>query len=213
MTMGMPTNQIASIAFCLYALFIETAYSVEMPLDRSRSAKTWVDRRDQGLLKQTFDASCGAASLVNILNNYYGLKLNEFEVLASMRLDRPRVYSLKDLGNAVVAAGFKPIFFSTNYDTLAKLKIPVILHTETLDGGHFSVLRNIDKNYVWLNDPAWGNVRYTKAQFLKVWAIASGTGKGLAVVRKADESKASTNYFGKTPDALVDYYGLNIGEN
>lgn len=207
-----PISQRISITFMLFASFITTAHSIEIPLDQQRSRKSWIERRDQGLIKQTFDASCGATSLVNILNNYYGLKLNEIQVLAAMRLDRPRLYSLKDLGNAVVALGLKPIFFAADYDTLAKLTIPVILYTKTLDGGHFSVLRNINKNYVWLNDPAWGNVRYTKVQFLKIWATASNNGKGLAIVREVDDGKISTKYFGKTPEVMVDYYGLNFGE-
>lgn len=95
-------NQRVLISFLLYIYLINAAHSFETLLDQFKSNKNWVSRRDFGLIKQTFDSSCGAASLINILNNYYGLKLNEIQVLAAMRFDRPKLYSLKDLGNAIV---------------------------------------------------------------------------------------------------------------
>lgn len=207
----MVSSQVLSKAVLFYALFLVVANGVELPSDGARPTKSWVEKRDQGIVKQTFDASCGATSLANILNNYYGLKTNELDVLAAMRLDRPRLYSLKDIGNAVNALGFKPIYFASDYDTLTKLKIPVIIYIESIDGGHFSVLRDIDDSYVWLNDPAWGNVRKTKAQFLKLWLSNNGLGKGLGVVREEADDNVDPNYFGSIPDDVVNYYGAEVG--
>lgn len=66
---------------------------------------------------------------------------------------------------------------------------------------HFSVLRGIDKNTVWLADPSLGNRTYSKFQFLDMWDTRNDKvlkGKILAILPNT-KIKKSVDFFTKTP--------------
>jgi len=46
--------------------------------------KTWKDRRDEGIVKQTLDASCGSAATATILRAFYGQDISEQDILAEV---------------------------------------------------------------------------------------------------------------------------------
>lgn len=50
----------------------------------SVSIKTWKDRRDEGIIKQTLDASCGSAATATILRAFYGQDISERDILAEV---------------------------------------------------------------------------------------------------------------------------------
>jgi len=62
--------------------------------------------------------------------------------------------------------GFRAVGYATSYDQLIKLKAPVVVYLEYRRDKHFSVLRGISENTVWLADPSLGNLTYSRGQFL-----------------------------------------------
>jgi uncharacterized protein len=44
-------------------------------------ARSWKEFRDQNIVKQDLDYSCGSASIATLLNNYYNQNVTEEQVL------------------------------------------------------------------------------------------------------------------------------------
>lgn len=145
-------------------------FSFDIPVANSTdvSVSTWTDKRDSKLTKQDLDFSCGASSLSTILTYFYEKPTSEKQLLEDM--DLPDVMaSFDDLSKVSEKYGFIAKGVATNYETLAKIKIPVIVYLNHKRNDHFSVVRAIDNNKVYLSDSSWGNRILSRKQFEKMW--------------------------------------------
>jgi predicted double-glycine peptidase len=112
--------------------------------------------------------------------------------------------SFEDMQRALPQFGFKAQGFAASYEQLAQLRVPVIVYLKHRKDDHFSVLRGIDENTVWLADPSLGNRTYSRAQFLEMWETRSGEqdnadlhGKFLAVLPASAGIAARSDFFTK----------------
>ncbi|MCG5526043.1 C39 family peptidase [Ectothiorhodospira haloalkaliphila] len=156
----------------------------EMPV------RSWKEIRDEGLVKQRFDYSCGAASLATLLG-YHGVETSELEVID--RIGIKAEFSFADLARVAEEFGFRAIGISIDYAALKQLRRPVIVYLNPWDEGHFSVLKGIDAHGVLLADPSWGNARLRRSRFERFWLSqngASSQGRLLALV-PTDEARAT----------------------
>ncbi len=152
---------------------------VEVPL---RSLK---DLRDQRLVRQRFDYSCGAAALATILRYGFGDRVTEREILVALfdllpedekGLRRKEGFSLLDLQRVAQARGYKAQGFRLEPQYLAKLGGPVIVFIEPRGYKHFVVLRGVRGDRVYLADPSRGNIRMPMYAFLETWLGEAGKG-------------------------------------
>jgi uncharacterized protein len=142
-------------------------------------AWSWKDLRDRNVVKQNRDYSCGAASLCTLLQYYWGDKVGEQKVLDTVdamlkpeeRKERIKNgLSLTDLRRVSVKLGYLSSIGTLTFEQLSQSKIPVIVPL-TISGkfNHFVVYRGSDALYVYLADPARGNVRTRIDEFAKQW--------------------------------------------
>lgn len=95
--------------------------------------------------------------------------------------------------------------FASSYEQLTKLKIPVLLYIKHRKDDHFSVLRGISENIVWLADPSLGNITYSKEQFLSMWQTrkeennSNLKGKFLVILPSIDNIHSSQDFFSREP--------------
>lgn len=166
--------------------------------------KSWKTLRDARVVKQDLDYSCGAASLATLLNEYYGQHLTEEQLLKAMDKGDGRA-SFADMSRALMQFGFKAQGFAATYEQLARLRMPVIVYVRHRRDDHFSVLRGIDGDTVWLADPSLGNRTYSRSQFLDMWQTRAGerdaelAGKFLAVLPTRADIAPDQDFFTKTP--------------
>jgi len=164
--------------------------------------KTWKELRDDKITKQDLDYSCGAASVSTILSEFYGIRVTEKEILAKMKKDFAA--SFLDMVQVVKEYGFKGGSLALDFERLSILKIPAIIYLTYRGEGHFSVLRGINKNgLVWLGDPSWGNRKFTKHQFLKMWETREDEdlkGKILLILPKDKDTTPIDRTFFNTPE-------------
>lgn len=167
--------------------------------------ESWKTLRDRRVVKQDLDYSCGAASLATLLNEFYGQTLTEAELLEAMDKGDLRA-SFDDMQRALTGFGFKAQGFAASWAQLRKLKMPVVVYLKHRKDDHFSVLRGIDENTVWLADPSLGNRTYSRAQFLAMWETrgdesehADLRGKFLAVLPADTSVSAQVGFFSKAP--------------
>ncbi|KAB7572137.1 peptidase C39 [Verminephrobacter eiseniae] len=172
--------------------------------------KSWKTLRDERIVKQDLDYSCGAASLATLLNSHYGQNLTEAALLQAMDKGDGRA-SFEDMARALPQFGFRAQGFAASWEQLARLKMPVVVYVKQRKDEHFAVLRGISSDTVWLADPSLGNRTYSRAQFLDMWQTRADAEDGLAgkflAVLPADAANAadavdrpsSGDFFTKAP--------------
>ncbi|WP_025462783.1 C39 family peptidase [Neisseria meningitidis] len=168
--------------------------------------QSWKARRDFNIVKQDLDFSCGAASVATLLNNFYGQKLTEEDVLK--KLDKEQMpASFEDMRRIMPDLGFEAKGYALSFEQLAQLQIPVIVYLKYRKDDHFSVLRGIDGNTVLLADPSLGHVSMSRAQFLDAWQTREGNlaGKILAVVPKKAETISNKLFFTHHPKRQTEF--------
>lgn len=175
--------------------YMEDLLAVETALYRDETVRSWTQKRDQHVVKQQFDQSCGAASLATILNVFYGEETSEADLMDIMGLKG--AYSFADLAYAAGEFGYKATPIFAQFDMLEKLRVPVILFIDNFGQGHFTVFRGTDGETIWLGDPAWGNVYLSRHDFDKRWKqIDAGEGTGFALVILKPGQDVEEAFFG-----------------
>jgi peptidase C39, bacteriocin processing len=164
----------------------------------------WKRLRDTQIVKQDQDYSCGAASLATLLNSFYRQNLTEEQLLKAMDKGDAQA-SFDDMVRALPHFGFRAQGFAASWEQLTRLKMPVIVYVKYRKDDHFSVLRGINGNTVWLADPSLGNRTFSRQQFLEMWQTRQDknapalSGKFLAVLPSTQDIKPTTHYFSKAP--------------
>jgi predicted double-glycine peptidase len=139
-----------------------------------------------------------------LLNEFYGQSLTEEVLLKAMDKGDLRA-SFEDMQRVLPQFGFKAQGYAASYEQLMKLKTPVIVYLKHRNDDHFSVLRGIDLNTVWLADPSLGNRTYSREQFLEMWHTRHEktenelSGKFLAVLPIDNTNRIVSDFFTKNP--------------
>ncbi len=148
-------------------------------------ARSLKDLRDQNVVKQRFDFSCGAAALATILRYGFGDAVTErdilnelFDLLTDEERDTVQAtgFSLLHLQRVAQARGYQAQGFRLSPDQLPRLGGPVIVFIEPRGYEHFAVLRGVRGDRVYLADPSRGNVRMPAYAFLEDWVRDDGQG-------------------------------------
>lgn len=161
-----------------------------------RRPKSFTARRFEGVVGQTADFTCGAASVATILTFYWNRPTGEIEVLKHIRSRytdeqwksrEGNGVSFDDLIFAVKKLGFEATGAELPIEDLPKLAAPVILHLDKGKFQHFSVLRRAHSDVYYLADSIVGQTVLTQSDLR-----AQYTGKALAIAKtKADLVKGS----------------------
>ncbi|RDU71927.1 peptidase C39 [Helicobacter aurati] len=170
------------LSFCCAEVFINIDSTV-----LQKNITSWTQIRDGNLIKQKYDYSCGSASLATILNYYYHFEIGEKEILDSILLSKGIDSSKKeeiendeelrkeanlsflDLANYAQKKGMKALGLALTLESLAKLKAPVIIYVKIRDNEHFTVYKGIDKHFVYLADPSFGNIKVSLKKFQEMF--------------------------------------------
>jgi predicted double-glycine peptidase len=156
--------------------------SLSLNTGLTRSEKTlhsWKALRDQNVVIQRYDYSCGAGALATLMRYYFGDEVTEeevlFGILGSMTkeevLDREeKGFSLLDLKRYAEKRGYLAVGVKLKYAGLKQLKGPVLVYLEKGDYKHFAVLKGVVGDRVYLADPSRGNVRMAGFRFTEEWS-------------------------------------------
>jgi uncharacterized protein len=139
---------------------------------------TLKELRDQYIVKQQLDYSCGAAALATLMTYYFGDETSERELLELLTAQLPRDelklkekqgFSLLDLKKVAQAKGYRAAGFKLTIEQLKQLAAPVLVFVEPRGYKHFAILRGVDRGRVFLADPSRGNLRMSISRFLREW--------------------------------------------
>jgi predicted double-glycine peptidase len=142
-----------------------------------KNIRTLKEIRGEGVVRQRWDMSCGAAALSTVLT--YDFKDNTPETAIVVwilhRVDPVRVqarggFSLLDLKHFAQARGYHAEGFSgMSMEDLAAQKTSVITPIRLKGFDHFVVVKGVVDGRVILADPGFGNLTMKVPQFQKLW--------------------------------------------
>jgi hypothetical protein len=189
----MLSRRVSICCLCTLVVLASAAGSAQVSIGAGlrleRPARTLKDARDQNVVKQRFDFSCGAAALATLLR--YGLNqpVTERDVLRELfdRLaddEKATVtrtgFSLLHLQRVAQKRGLNAQGFRLAPDQIPLLGGPVLVFIEPRGYKHFAVLRGVQNDRVYLADPSRGNIRMPAYRFLHDWV--QGDGRGIIFV-------------------------------
>lgn len=142
------------------------------------AVKNIVDMRFQRVVRQSYDLSCGAAAVATLLKYYYGeTALSEHEVIGSMVDvgDREEIsqkgFSMLEMKRFAEARGYVSAGYKIeNATDLRKLKVPVVTLIHTRGYSHFVVIKAVQRDRVYVADPAFGNQVQDLGSFADEWS-------------------------------------------
>ena len=185
---AMPRSPIAvclTVTLCLTATLAVAQIDIGSGLRVDAPASSMKDLRDQNVVKQRYDFSCGAAALATILRYGFGQSVTELELLEELfgllseeeKEDaRTEGFSLLHLQRVAQSRGYNAQGFRLPPEQLSLLGGPVLVYIEPQGYRHFAVLRGVRSDRVYLADPSRGNIRMPMYQFLDSWLQEGGTG-------------------------------------
>ncbi|MDQ0140865.1 C39 family peptidase [Cupriavidus necator] len=157
--------------------------------------RSWKTMRDEGVVKQQYDYSCGAAALATLLQHYYGEAVSEADVLQQIAAKGPA--TLSSLSAAARHFGYEARGYALSLEALRQVNLPAIVFLHVGNDNHFSVLRSIDAHAVALADPSLGNRIYSATDFLRLWTTRPSRdypGRALIVMPR-DASRVGNRVF------------------
>jgi len=162
-----------------------------------RAVRSLLEIRQDRVVVQNWDLSCGAAALATVLNHQHGDPVSEREVaigligreeyLADPELvQRRQGFSLLDLNRYAERRGYQGIGYGgLALDHLLGLA-PAIVPVSLNGYDHFVVFRGRQGDRVLLADPAWGNRTMRVERFERGWIDYPQFGKVAFVVARRD---------------------------
>lgn len=162
-----------------------------------RPVRSLLEMRQDRVVMQEFDLSCGAAALATLLNHQHGEQVTEREIatgliqraeyVADPRLVQLRQgFSLLDLKRAVERRGYRGVGLGrlTTADLIARA--PAIVPVNFNGYNHFVVFRGALGGNVLLADPAYGNRTMPLARFERAWLDHPRFGRIAFLVARRD---------------------------
>jgi hypothetical protein len=139
--------------------------------------RSLLEMRQQNVVVQQWDTSCGAAALATLLKYQHGLPVTEKEVAEAMlrtgnalKVKVRGGFSLLDLKRHADARGLEGVgFLQLDLEDLVGMA-PAIVPITTRGYPHFVVVRGLADGKVLLADPAFGNRTMDVPAFRSAWS-------------------------------------------
>ena len=210
--------------------FCGTVYIINQDVSIKRKVKSYIEFKNEGMIRQEFDYSCGSSSLATILNFFFNEKITEKEVLdwvlekkglidkncENNKKAKCKVKKLEeleekdfklsffDLAEFAKERGYKAVALALNLDELRKLKVPAVAFVKIRRNEHFTVYKGMDKKFVYLADPSFGNIKVRIGKFKEMFYTRNDPkyrGKILVFIPKNKNKKLPLNLnFLKLPE-------------
>jgi hypothetical protein len=159
--------------------------------------RSMMEIRQQKIVMQQFDLSCGAAALATLLRYQHGESVTERDVAIGLvgrreYLENPDIlrarqgFSLLDMNRYVDSIGYEGAALgAVTYGDLLDLA-PAIVPVRVHGYNHFVVFRGAVGDNVLLGDPAYGNRTMSRARFVAAWVDYADFGHVAFAVHRRD---------------------------
>jgi predicted double-glycine peptidase len=146
--------------------------------EASEEVSSWKELKEQNVIMQHYDYSCGVASMATLMKYYFNDDTTEAELINHIRsmfseeeYARIENNGLSFLEMEIISRsrGYQSASVRLEVPALLELSGPVIVYLNGKSYRHFAVLRGIREDRVYMADPSSGNVRLSIDEFLRYW--------------------------------------------
>lgn len=133
------------------------------------------ERRFANLVQQRTDFSCGAAALATLLNEAYGWRFNEEDVIKGMlagadpELVQRMGFSMLDMKRYTESLGLRARGYRLEPAQLAEVKVPAIVLLDVRGYKHFVVMQVKRDGWVYIGDSVLGHRKMSLDEFAQGW--------------------------------------------
>ena len=167
------------------------------PGNSAGPVRSLLEMRQERVVVQEWDLSCGAAALATILNYQFGDPVTEREVAIGLigqeryirnpgLLRLQNGFSLLDLKRYVEGRGYVGVGLGGLQLADLIARAPMLVPISRTGYHHFVVFRGQLGNRVLLADPAFGTITMPVAQFERAWLDLDDLGRVGFLVARAD---------------------------
>lgn len=146
-----------------------------LPLSADFAVKSFQELRNQNLVRQSYEESCGAASLATLIRLITFKRVDELEVMEHFSKDakgnvNTDMVSFLELQKAAQKMGYKSASYQIDRDALQKLSFPLLVKIENDPRfPHFVVIISYEGDYIRVFDPSYGEYLCLKNEFYSIW--------------------------------------------
>jgi len=162
----------------------------------NKKVKSMREIRQENVVIQSLDFSCGAAGLATLLNYYLKNPVDEADIINSLlelvpleKVIARKGFSLLDLKTFAKSKGYQVTGYKMDIEFLKKLNKPVLVPVKFKNYRHFVIVKGVLADRVFIADPAAGNISMKIARFKTVWNNDIGL-----VIEKAHEKDEAQDY-------------------
>ena len=168
------------MTICLF--YAQPAFSIDLgAVGVSKPVKNFKQIKNQYVIRQTLDYSCGPAALATLLSYYFQDKVTEDQIIKALivtsdleKVKRRKGFSLLDLKNFAKLRGYEVVGYRMDLEYLASFNKPVLVPIDIKDYSHFVIFRGLKGDRVFLSDPALGKMTMKSEKFLRLWSSGVG---------------------------------------
>ncbi|MBC5858079.1 peptidase C39 [Campylobacter jejuni] len=164
--------------------------------------KSYQEIKNEKVVRQNYEESCGASSLATLINTLDDNNLTELDLLKTMSGQKlyTDMVSFADLSDAVKKLGYESNSYQINRENLDKLvNIPMLVKIEDDPRfPHFVIIINHKGNYLQVLDLSYGEYISSKSQFFSIWDRYNKGGYALIIAPKKELKPFKLN----TPKSL-----------
>ena len=135
--------------------------------------KSYQEIKNEKVIRQNYEESCGAASLATLIDILDDSNLTELDLLKAMSGQQlyTDMVSFADLNDAVKKLGFQSKSYKIDRKILESImSVPILVKIEDDPRfPHFVVIINHKGNYLQIFDPSYGEYISSKREFYSVW--------------------------------------------
>jgi predicted double-glycine peptidase len=140
--------------------------------------RTWKSIKEERIVMQSSDYSCGAAALATLLTYHFQDDVGEAAVMdgiltslsAADKKDRQSSgFSLLDLSDFLAARGYEAMGFRLTLAGLHTIHLPALVLLSVEGDKHFVILTEIRGDRIYLADSSRGNLRLSVDAFAREW--------------------------------------------
>lgn len=159
--------------------------------------KSYQELKNERVIRQNYEQSCGASSLATMINLIDDENLSEFDVLKLMSEQELQtdMVSFADLETVLSKLGYENKSYKINKENLDKLvNIPMIVKIEDDPRfPHFIVLIKHKGDFLEILDPSHGEYISSKREFLRLWDRYNKGGFALLIKPKKEKKEYRLN--------------------
>ncbi len=172
------------IILSVFYLFVAPGHAASISVGGvsiNKKVKNLKELRQENVVTQSLDYSCGAAGLSTLLNYYLNDPTPEIVIIDALlktiplqKVQARQGFSLFDLKKFAESRGYQVTGYKMDFEFLKSIGKPLLVPIKFKNYRHFVVVKGVVGDRVFIADPAVGNMTMKDEKFKAIWTNGIG---------------------------------------